>query len=195
MSLADDEIVWVFEGGESQIAALSAMVSQLQNVLRGVLPEPSGDVFDQLITDLTHDPTETLDKDPWLRRLFPPASRNPDEVAEFRRNAVHAQARSRIDALGVVLADLADARRGLVAVPEGHADAWAQTLSSLRAIWHVRLVDGDAWPDREATDEQVEANPELAMVLDWLAYLIEDLLATRDVAHDVGRGFRLEETE
>ncbi|HMR48967.1 MAG TPA: DUF2017 family protein [Arachnia sp.] len=191
MSLRDDEIVWVFEGGESQVAALSAMVSQLQNVLRGLLPDTGGDVFDQLITDLTHDPSDALSKDPWLRRLFPPASRNPVEVAEFRRNAVHSQARGRIGALDVVLSDLASMQHDMVAVPEGHVDAWLQALSSLRAIWHVRLVDGDAWPDREATDEQVEANPELALLLDWLAYLIEDLLATRDVAHDVGRGFRL----
>lgn len=193
MSLGDDEIVWVLEGGESQIAALSAMASQLQNVLRGVLPEQSGDVFDQLITDLTHDPTDALDKDPWLRRLFPPSSRDPQQVAEFRRGAVHAQARDRLDALDLVLADLANEKQGLVAVSEGHAAAWVKTLSALRAIWHVRLVDGDAWPDREATDEQVDANPELAMVLDWLAYLIEDLLATREVAQDVGRGFRLGE--
>ncbi|MEZ5085331.1 MAG: DUF2017 family protein [Tessaracoccus sp.] len=193
MSLGEDEIVWVFEGGAPQIAALSAMISQLQNVLRGILPDSGGDVFDQLITDLTHDPTDALNSDPWLRRLFPPSSRNPEEVAEFRRNAVHAQARERLDGLDIVLSDLAAERDGLVAVSESHTDAWVKTLSALRAIWHVRLVDGDAWPDREATDEQLDANPELAMLLDWLAYLIEDLLTTRQVAHDVGRGFNLGE--
>ncbi|NHB85701.1 hypothetical protein G7085_16805 [Tessaracoccus sp. HDW20] len=68
-------------------------------------------------------------------------------------------------------------------------DAWAKALGALRLFWYAEL----AGPERlaEPLEAVVEANPGLADLVDWLGYLLEDLLESRGCASRRGRASTL----
>jgi hypothetical protein len=142
-----------------------------------VLPvAPSDDPFEQIVADLADDPTNRMLGNNRLARLFPPAVADDKGADEFWRDSIHGQARSRIAASERVIADL-DAWAGHVPVTLDAVDEWAKTLGALRLFWYAEV----AGPGRQArpNEEIMQSNPGLVDLIEWLAYLIEDLLEMR----------------
>jgi len=176
MTLSGDAIVWAFDGCDGRDGGLRAMIGFYQSHLRELLPPPSDDPFEQIVADLADDPTNRMLGNNRLARLFPPAIADDKGADEFWRDSIHGQARARIEASDRVLADL-DAWAGHVPVRLDAADDWAKTLGALRLFWYAEV----AGPGRQArpNEEIMASNPGLVDLIEWLAYLIEDLLEMR----------------
>jgi len=186
MMLDPTDIVWAFDGRDGRDGGLRAMLGFYVSHLRELLPaEPaSGDAFDQFVAEFADDPTNRMLGNPRLTRLFPAALRDEKEADEFWRDSIHTQTRARIAAAEVVLADL-EGFSGFVPVTLQSVDAWAKALGALRLFWYAEL----AGPERlaEPLEAVLEANPGLADLVDWLGYLLEDLLESRGVCLATGQ--------
>lgn len=171
----EDDIVWEFDGGEGRIDVLLALVNQQLRVVDELLPEDFDDPLARLASELSERPVELLEGNPVLARLFPPAMADAQEADQLRRAAISQQARARMEAGRVVLADCADADAEVVPVSEGHLASWITTLAGLRAAWNVELT-GSAERNVTATRANARANPTAAAICDWLGWVQEDAL-------------------
>lgn len=186
MSLEPEDIVWAFDGRDGRDGGLGAMIGFYVSGLRDLLPAAadSDDPFEQIVAELTDDPTNRMLSNARLSRLFPPALANEKEADEFWRDSIHNQTRARIAAANVVMADL-DGFDGFVPVRLEVADEWARTLGALRLFWYSEL----AGPERlaEPVESIAESNPGLGELIDWLGYLLEDLLESRSLCLSTGQ--------
>ena len=174
----EELIVWEFDGGEGRSDVLMALISKQLRAVDELLPEEHEDPLARLAAELSERPVELLDSNPVLARLFPPALEDTTEADQFRRDAIGAQARARIDAGRVVLADCAVAEGDMVEVPESNLAAWITTLAGLRAEWNVELT-GSAQRSASASRANVRANPTAAAICEWLGWVQEDALQAR----------------
>lgn len=178
MTLEGGDIVWAFDGRDGHDGGLRAMIGFYISHLSELLPEPctSDDPFEQLAADLEDDPTNRMLANPRLARLFPQPIAESQAADEFWRDSIHNQTRARIVAAEAVLADL-ERFVGFVPVTLEAVDHWAKTLGALRLFWYAEV----AGPDRLAEPLQavVDSNPGLVDLIEWLGYLLEDLLEMR----------------
>lgn len=181
MTLRDDEVVWVFDGSDGRAEGLLSMLAVMVDQLDGLLPEASDDPFEQIAAEFADDPTSRMRGNPRLRRLFPPALADDETAGTFWRDSVGAQARARLGAAATVSQACRHSPEW-VPVRLAEADDWIKTLSALRLFWHAEL----AGPDRLA--EAPQDDSDLGHLVDWLGYLIEDLLATRAICIAEGTG-------
>lgn len=186
MTLDDVDFIWAFDGRDGRDGGLEAMIEFYLTHLLELLPEghDSDDPVEQIICDLSDDPTNRMLANPRLTRLFPPALTDDKSADEFWRDSIHSQARARIETARVVVSDL-EGWRGFVPVSLGSADAWARTLGALRLFWYAELAGTDR--TAEPVPEIIEENPGLADLVDWLGYLLEDLLESRSVCLATGQ--------
>ena len=159
---------------------LSSLVEQYSGLLEA--DEPGNDPEDSFArwqAELAAEPPDRTD--PVLERLFPDAYTDDEAASEEFRRFTHA--RQRADRLGhaeVVLSALADSGTGerKVQVRLVELDRWLKTLTGVRLSLAVRLgIEDEA--DAEELEELPEADPRsyLYRVYEWLAYLLENLLA------------------
>ncbi|WP_185744320.1 DUF2017 family protein [Arachnia propionica] len=171
---------WVFHASEGRGRLLRVLVTRYAHDLGLLLPQVNPeDPFETLAAEFASGDraAETVEQQPDFQRFFPPVVADSDAALEFRCRAVTGQARNRLDAAQVVLADLGEQECRFVRVPRSHIDAWVQVLAALRVQWHVELTGtGDRLA--EPTEQQIDESPETAALLDWLAILIEDALQT-----------------
>lgn len=167
--------VWVFDGADERREFLAGLVVRHVQDLEELVPDEHDDPLEQLAAEL--DGPRQLPESPEVARLFPPALSEPQAASRFHVDAVPQQARARVEAARVVLADLTGAAGDQVEVPLDHIDAWVRTLSAVRIQWHVQL-SGSAERLAEPTKADHRANPMASAITDWLAYLLEDALET-----------------
>jgi hypothetical protein len=123
--------------------------------------------------------------DPALRRLFPDAY-SPDEhgdnelaALEFRRCTQSRMVAAKRDAVSVVKADLAVARRSsVVQISSAEVNAWLTTLTNLRLVLASRLrIDIPEYEKVSAGELFAnEANKEGLALYEWLGWVLESLL-------------------
>lgn len=195
MSLQPNEIVWVFDGRAGMQRILADLVGGLLVSMQQLMPPSALQRFDDPLSaieaDATFDARSALSGNR-LERLFPEhVSEEFDEEGDAREGVIRSRATDLHGAASTVIADLEEAGE-LVPVREASVHAWLRTLGALRASWHADLVGSEA-PDLEATPEQLDENPALGTLLEWLAYLIEDLLATRSACISAGTGIDISE--
>lgn len=171
-------IVWVFQGGGGHSRILKVLVERYANDLGVLLPrcdsdDPLVSLQAELEAEACHGDVVTGQLD--FERFFPLALTDVTRAMEFRTRAVTGQARNRLAAAQKVLADLGDGDRSRVSVSADNIDAWVQVLSAIRVQWHVDLT-GSSHRLAEPTAEQLAEQPDVAVILDWLALLIEDAL-------------------
>lgn len=178
MTLEASDIVWAFDGRDGRDGGLRAMIGFYINHLEALLPQcgDPDDAFAQIVAELEDDPTNRMLSNARLTRLFPPAFTEEQATDEFWRDSIHNQTRTRIASAQSVLTVL-DAWDGFVPVQLAEVDDWAKTLGALRLFWYAEL----AGPERLAEPVQaiVESNPGLMDLIDWLGYLLEDLMESR----------------
>lgn len=179
-TLPPDAIVWACYEPE----VLQAMLGVLARQLRELLPAESSDPFEQIAADFDHDPTERLRANPRLSRIYPPALADEQAAADFWRDSVTSQTRARLEALTLV-ARQCGAADGPVPVTLHDADAWVKTLSALRLFWHTELAGSHRLAEAHNDGSQ------LYQMVEWLGYLIEDLIASREVCLAEGQGLEL----
>ena len=186
MMLDPTDIVWAFDGRDGRDGGLGAMIGFYLAHLRELLPaeRATGDPFEQLMAEFDDDPTNRMLGNPRLSRLFPAALQDEKQADEFWRDSIHTQTRARIAAAEEVLADLGSFA-GFVPVELERVDAWAKTLGALRLFWYAELAGAERLA--EPVEAVVEANPGLADLVDWLGYLLEDLLESRSVCLATGQ--------
>lgn len=185
MSLDEDTVVWAFDGRDGRDGGLAAMLGFYVHHLEALLPPPSDDPFEQIVADLADDPTNRMLGNPRLARLFPPAVSDARGADEFWRDSIHDQARARIAAAGVVSEELAR-YDGFVPVRLGQVDDWARTLGALRLFWYAEVAGSERLA--EPVGAIVAANPGLFDLIEWLGYLLEDLMETRSACVAAGEG-------
>ncbi|SHJ15744.1 protein of unknown function [Tessaracoccus bendigoensis DSM 12906] len=186
MTLEPDDIVWAFDGRVGRDGGLGAMIGFYVSGLRELLPSgvDSDDPFEQIVAELSDDPTNRMLSNPRLSRLFPPALANETQADEFWRDSIHNQTRARIAAADAVMADLG-AFDGFVPVRLSVVDDWARTLGALRLFWYAEVAGPERLAEPEA--EVIESNPGLAELVEWLGYLLEDLLESRGMCLATGQ--------
>ena len=178
MTLSGDAIVWAFDGCDGRDGGLRAMIGFYVNHLRTLLPADDGadDPFDQIVAELQDDPTNRMLSNPRLARLFPPAFGEEQEADEFWRDSIHNQTRERIRGADVVVADL-DGYLGFVPVRLDAVDDWAKTLGALRLFWYAEVAGTERLA--EPVQAIIDSNPGLVDLIEWLGYLLEDLMESR----------------
>lgn len=185
MRPGNNEVVWEFDGGDGHGKVMGALVVRHIEGLDDLLPEDYDDPMDQLAAEFADRPDELVEADPSLARLFPPALDDDEQARQFRRDAITQQARDRLEAARIVLADVSLEDDAVVYVTLGRIDAWVKTLSGIRAQWNVDLT-GRTDRMAEATRRDIVNNPTAVAVCDWLGYLIEDALEVRLMALQAG---------
>lgn len=173
MRLEPQDIVWEFDGADGRGRGLASMVSFYIQHLESLLPSESDDPFEQIVADMADDPTNRMLANPRLARLYPPAFDDAKESDEFWRDSIHAQTRARIAAARTVVDNL-HGFLDYTPVRLGDVDDWAKTLGALRLFWWAELAGAERLA--QPTPTIVGANPGLADLVDWLGYLLEDLL-------------------
>jgi hypothetical protein len=99
---------------------------------------PSDDPFDAIVADLRRSPQATPPDDPVLRRLLPDGVRADEvgaaEAAEFRSATEHGLRRRKVEAMDVVLEDLARLRDGTdsVLIPAQRVRSWLVGVNDAR---------------------------------------------------------------
>ena len=181
MTLEADDIVWAFDGRDGRGDGLRNMIELYAAQVGELLPTESDDAFEQIVADLADDPTNRMLGNPRLVRLFPPAMPAAKDSDDFWRDSIHSQARARVAAARGVVDDL-DGWEGYVPVPLGRVDDWAKVLGALRLFWYTEL----AGPERLAQPEAGDADSGLHDLIEWLGYLLEDLLESRDTCLRLG---------
>ena len=185
MTLGDDQLVWAFDGRDGRDGGLRAMLGFYLEHLSALLPPPSDDPFEQIVADLADDPTNRMLADPRLARLYPPATNQERDADEFWRSSIHDQTRIRIAAAEKVTAAL-DEWVGFVPVSLSEVDDWARTLGALRLFWYAELAGTERLAEPVAA--VVRDNPGLHDLIEWLGYLLEDLLEMRGACLSAGQG-------
>ena len=64
----------------------------------------------------------------------------------------------------------------------GGVDAWAKTLGGMRQFWYTEV----AGPERLAEIELTNDNEGLVDLIEWMGYLLEDLMESREACLRVG---------
>lgn len=177
MRLEPGDIVWEFDGADGRAHGLASMVKFYVQHLEALLPDDSDDAFEQMVADLADDPTNRMLANPRLARLYPAALDDAKASDEFWRDSIHAQTRSRIAAARVVVEDL-QSFRDYIPVTLGHVDDWAKTLGALRLFWWAELAGGERLA--QPTPTIVATNPGLVDLVEWLGYILEDLMDSRE---------------
>lgn len=161
---------------------LESLVEQFAGLLEaeGEPPDP-GDSFARWQAELS---APDLDhSDPVIGRLFPDAYPTDQAAStEFRRLTQAKQRDERLAQAELVLSALRDSDAGTypVQVRVIELDGWLKTLTGVRLSLAVRLgIDSPA--DAEELDSLGEDDPRsyVYRVYEWIAYLIENLLALR----------------
>jgi len=181
MTLQTDDIVWAFDGRDGRGDGLRNMIELYAAQVGELLPTESDDAFEQIVADLADDPTNRMLGNPRLVRLFPPAMPAAKDSDDFWRDSIHSQARARVAAARGVVEDL-DGWEGYVPVALGRVDDWAKVLGALRLFWYTEL----AGPDRLAQPEATDVDSGLHDLIEWLGYLLEDLMESRDTCLRLG---------
>lgn len=185
MRPGDDEVVWEFDGSDGHASVMGALVLRHIESLGDLLPQEFDDPMAQLAAEMEDRPDELVEADPALARLFPPALADDEQARTFRRDAITQQARDRVEAARMVLADVSMETDEVVHVTLGRIDAWVKTMSGIRVQWNVELT-GSADRMSEATRRDLAENPTAVAVCDWLGYLVEDALESRMLALRTG---------
>lgn len=197
MSLAPDDVVWLFDGRDGMSRILADLVGGLMVSMQQLMPPSALHAFEDPFSAMAADASfNARDEVSGVRlgRLFPrhttpefdPQGEEWEGMVRARAVAMHGHA-------SAVLAEVEEAGE-LVPVRESSVHAWLQTLGALRVAWHADMVGSDA-PNAEATKAQVRANPAMATLLDWLAYQIEDLITTREACEEAGTGLDISDIE
>jgi len=192
MTLGDDQLVWAFDGRDGRDGGLRAMLGFYLEHLSALLPPPSDDPFEQIVADLADDPTNRMLADPRLARLYPPATNQERDADEFWRSSIHDQTRIRIASAEKVSAALEE-WTGFVPVSLAEVDDWARTLGALRLFWYAELAGTERLAEPVAA--VVRDNPGLHDLIEWLGYLLEDLLEMRAACLLAGHGLDPEQFE
>ncbi len=192
MTLGDDQLVWAFDGRDGRDGGLRAMLGFYLEHLSALLPPPSDDPFEQIVADLADDPTNRMLADPRLARLYPPATNQERDADEFWRSSIHDQTRIRIASAEKVSAALEE-WTGFVPVSLAEVDDWARTLGALRLFWYAELAGTERLAEPVAA--VVRDNPGLHDLIEWLGYLLEDLLEMRPACLSAGHGLDPEQFE
>lgn len=175
MMLEPDDIVWAFDGRDGRGGGLSAMLNIYTMHLATLLPDASDDPFEQIVADLADDPTNRMLDNQRLRRLYPPAMADDKGADEFWKDSIHSLTRSRLEAAEDVRRTL-DEWEGFIPVTVAAVDTWTKTLGGMRLFWYAEL----AGPERMAEPVITDDNEGLADLVDWLGFLLEDLLESRE---------------
>lgn len=173
MTLEPTDIIWEFDGADGRDHGLASMVRFYIQHLEGLLPADSDDAFEQIVADMADDPTNRMLANPRLARLYPAALSDAKQADEFWRDSIHTQTRARIAAAHTVV-DNIDAYRDYIPVRLGAVDDWAKTLGALRLFWWAELAGSDRMA--EPTSAVVAANPGLVDLVEWLGYILEDMM-------------------
>ena len=192
MKLDPTDIVWEFDGADGRAHGLASMVKFYVQHLEGLLPAESEDPFEQIVADLADDPTNRMLADPRLARLYPPATNQERDADEFWRSSIHDQTRIRIASAEKVSAALEE-WTGFVPVSLAEVDDWARTLGALRLFWYAELAGTERLAEPVAA--VVRDNPGLHDLIEWLGYLLEDLLEMRAACLSAGHGLDPEQFE
>lgn len=197
MSLNPNDVIWVFDGRRGLSQMLGELVDGLCETIAPVLP-PSvtaehADAFEALAADDGFDATKHIDNIR-LSRLFPrPVTPEHDADSHGWDSMIRNRATTMFEQAKQVRASI-DAAGAIVPVRQREVHAWLQTLGALRASWHAVLTRSDA-PNAEPTRDQLLGQRPVAAMLDWLAYMIEDLLDTREACEMAGTGLDVEGIE
>ena len=178
-----------------ETGVLDQLVSQLVMLLESHSSTPLDS--DPLFASLEVGGTEVIPSDPALARLFPDAFVDSDDAAGFRRVTEQGLVNRKLQDAQQVLAALRG-NDGVAAVHDAAADddfgdgetvavlitqdsflAWARTVTALRLAMAARIglereADYDRLIDNDATRGTV-------LVYDWLAALLEAVLALSEV--------------
>lgn len=197
MSLAPDDVIWVFDGRRGRSDILRQSVEGLMTTIQSVLPpsvvDEHVDAFEALAADDGFEATKEIDN-VRISRLFPrhvTPEHDPDAHAwemmiRNRASTMYSQALQVRDAI--------EEAGALVPVRFDETHAWLQTLGALRASWHAVLTDSES-PNAEPTRQQMLEQRPVVALLEWFAYMIEDLLATREACEMAGSGLDVEDLE
>ncbi|MDO5676476.1 MAG: DUF2017 family protein [Propionibacteriaceae bacterium] len=177
MKLEPQDIVWEFDGADGRDQGLASMIAFYIQHLEGLLPEPTDDPFEQIMADMADDPTNRMLSNPRLARLYPAALQDAKQADEFWRDSIHAQTRARISSAQVAH-DNIRAFRDYIPVTLGDVDDWAKTLGALRLFWYSELAGTERLA--EPSSGITAANPGLVELVDWLGYVLEDLMDSRE---------------
>ena len=194
--LKSDDVVWIFDGRAGMQRILADLVGGLLVTMQELMPPSALQRFDDPLAAIEAD--ETFDargavKGNRLQRLFPEhVSAEFDEGGDAREGVIRTRAIEMHRAASTVIADLEASPGELVPVEQSSMHSWLRTLGALRAGWHADLVGTDN-PAAEASVAQLEENPGLATLLEWLGYLLEDLLATHAACVNAGTGIDISE--
>lgn len=169
--------VWYFDGRAGRSDMLAQLVQQFATAMQEISGSATSDPLERLEAEMKS-ATSSYILDPRLERLFPPASDDAEDAAEFRKHAITQQAADRLVAANTVLDGLEGAEDDEVEVDEDQIDAWVKTLSALRASWHVELT-GSTERLAEPRLQDFEQKQAVAAVCDWLGYLVEEALQSR----------------
>lgn len=142
----------VFHEGER--AVVVQLVGGLIELVAELLPDDD-DEFAGIVGE-SPSPSVIAERDPALRRLFPPAYADEAADAEYRRFTEPDAARAKVEAALVVWNALRESDR--VVIPDADFDAWIKTITNLR----LALFERD--------------DSELEDILDWLGWALESLL-------------------
>lgn len=183
MSLDPHDVIWAFDGRDGRADGLEAMVGIYVENLLTLLPSPSEDPFEQIVADLADDPTNRMLGNSRLVRLFPPALAEAKEADEFWRDSIHTQTRARLESAGAVV-DTLNQWEGFVPVELREADDWIKTLGALRLFWYTELAGTERLA--EIDPAMVARNPGVEDLVEWLGYLLEDLLESRSTCLRLG---------
>lgn len=176
MTLEAGDIVWEFDGADGRAAGLVSMIRFYVQHLEELLPAESDDPFEQIVADMADDPTNRMLANPRLARLYPAAFEGQKAADEFWRDSIHAQTRARIAAARAVIETL-EAFRDYIPVQLGQVDDWAKTLGALRLFWWAELAGKERMA--QPPPSMVAANPGLSDLIEWLGYIQEDLMDSR----------------
>ena len=186
MKLDPTDIVWEFDGADGRAHGLASMVKFYVQHLEGLLPAESEDPFEQIVADMADDPTNRMLSNPRLARLYPAALDDAKQSDEFWRDSIHAQTRSRIAAARKVI-DNIESFRDYIPVKLGDVDDWAKTLGALRLFWWAELAGSERLA--QPTPTIVATNPGLADLVEWMGYILEDLMDSRERCLRTGSAF------
>lgn len=166
-----------------EISLLTSLVGQVNELLGGADAAEGADPF--ALWEESFGGGGTLDHDdPIIARLFPDAyPDDPVATAEHHRFTEDDQRRSRVHDGTVVLEDLEQTDGGAsdLVVPLAHVGAWLKTLNGVRVALAVRLgIESEA--DHEVLEGLSVRDPraQVVAIYDWLAMVLESLLAALD---------------
>lgn len=166
---ADGGLIWRCMPFE--VGLLESLVSQLVELVDA--PAWSDDPLERWANERRVEPLDR--EDPALARLFPEASSDEAEAAEFRR-LMEAELRTQKAAEAALVIEALRPAVGeaepVVRIGAGHVQAWLRTVNALRLVLGARLdiaddADAELIDDLDPDDERVPT----ADVYHWLGYV------------------------